>query len=167
MGKIYGNTIGGVAPVNVFELELEDGTVLNGVVTDEPPAITATPNDIRLGKTAILSDGLVEGTKRIPAYETTKASRLIMPGAKFTIPLSDYDKYDYTQFQCMIALRDVSVKTSVSVDRIGFYDGMYLVNTTEPISNITKNHDTKSIDLNITNDTDNVYYIHYFTFKEE
>jgi hypothetical protein len=167
MGKIYGNTIGGVAPVNVFELELEDGTVLNGVVAEEAPEITATANDVRLGKTAILSDGVVKGQKRIPAYETTRSSRLILPNKQFSIPLEDYDLYDYTQFQCLIAKRNTSILDSVEVNRIGMSNSIYMVNSQDVLSNITKNSTTKSIDLNITNDTEDMYYIHYFTFKEE
>jgi hypothetical protein len=167
MGKIYGNTIGGVAPVNVFELELDDGTVLNGVVTEEPPVITATANDVRKGKTVILSDGLVEGTKKIPSYETTTGYSAVTPGSMFSIKLPLNDAYNYTKLQCVIAPFNVSLPNSVAVDKISLNDNVYATGSTESLAVVSKNSTKKSIDFNITNNTDKNYVIHYFTYKEE
>lgn len=164
---IYGNTVGGFAPIKVIQLELEDGTVLEGVVAEEVPVIDATPKDVMLGKTAILSSGIVTGEREFLSYRTTRSSKLILPGMSFSIQLSDYDKYDYTQFQCVIAKRNTSTTDSVEVDRVGLYNNIYATNSTEVMSSITKNTNNKSIDLNITNNTEDMYYIHYFTFKEE
>ena len=40
------------------------------------------------------------------------------------------------------------------------------IETSSKVSNITKNSETKSIDLNITNDSKDIYEIIYFTYKE-
>ena len=49
---------------------------------------------------------------------------------------------------------------------VSMNDGLFSVETSKKISNITKNSETKSIDLNITNDSKDIYEIIYFTYKE-
>lgn len=168
MSSIMGNVVGGAAPLKTLIIQDENGTELVGAVVGEEVVFTANAaTDIREGVIAATEEGIVTGSKRIPAYETTRSSQLILPGMDFSIPLSHYDKYNYTQFQCVIAKRNTSLSDSVEVDRVGIYDNVYMTNSTEIVSHITKNEDNKSIDLNITNSTDDMYYIHYFTFKEE
>lgn len=169
MSKIVGNFVGSYSQIGkTFIISDENGVEFAGVVTDKEVIFTADPEkDIREGTVAATDDGIVTGSKRIPAYETTRSSRLIRPGDAFSIPLSLDDKYDYTQFQCVIAKRNTSTTDSVEVDKVGIYDNVYQTNSSVALSNITKNADNKSIDLNITNDTDDMYYIHYFTFKED
>jgi hypothetical protein len=166
MGKIYGNTIGGVAPVNVFELELDDGTVLNGVVAEEPPVITARPKDIRIGKTAILGDGIVEGENTIN-YRTTQAFRLILPGNSFSIPLRMYNMYDYTKFQAIVVVHKNKYDTSAEAMYFTINDIVFDARTSNKLSDITKNTETESIELNINNDSENIYSIRYMTYREE
>ena len=166
--SIMGNMVGGAAPLKTLIIEDENGTEMVGVVTGSEVVFTAnSAKDIREGTVAATEEGIITGSKRIPSYETTRSSRLIMPGSAFSIPLSDYNKYDYTQFQCIIAKRNTSLQDSVAVDKVGISDNIYFVNSTESLAQITKNADTKSIDLNITNNTEDIYYIHFFTFKEE
>lgn len=169
MPKIYGNTVGcGAGLPKSFLLETEDGVELAGVLVDEVTVFTADESkDIREGKIAATEKGVVTGTKRIPSYETIRSSRGIRPGGSFYIPLSAYDLYNYTQFQCVIAKWGTTPADSVEVDKIGIYDHIYPVSSTEALSDITKNSDRKSIDLNIINNTDDTYCIHYFTFKED
>lgn len=164
---IYGNTVGGFAPVKVVQLELEDGTVLEGVVAEEAPVVDATENDVRKGKKAITSMGVIEGQKDIPAYRTTAGTRKIKPGDSFSIPLSGYDKYDYTKLQCIIVQYNTSLSDSVVADKVVINDYLYPVLSTEKISTITKNFTDKSIDFNIINDSENTYVIRYFTYREE
>ena len=168
MSKIYGNVVGGGAVTpKVFQLELEDGTVLEGVVAEEAPEITATANDVRKGKTVITSQGLIEGEKDIPAYRTTVGTQLIKPGASFSIPLSGYNKYDYTKLQCMIVVKNTKLSDSVATERVVLDDAVYPVQSIEKISYVTKNLTDKSIELNFTNDTDQTYYIRYYTYRLE
>ena len=164
---IYGNIIGGYAPVKVMQLELDDGTVLEGVVAEEAPVINATENDVRKGKTVITNAGVIEGQKDIPAYRTTAGTRRIKPGENFSIPLPGYDKYDYTKIQCVIVRYNTSLNDSIYTEKVVIYDDLYSVLSTEKISTITKNFADKSIDFNIVNDSENTYVIRYFTYREE
>ena len=166
--SIMGNVVGGAAPLKTLIIEDANGTEMVGVVTGEEVVFTAnSAKDIREGTVAATEEGIVTGSKRIPPYDTTRSSRLIWPNESFSVPLSDYNKYDYTQFQCVIAKRNTSAQDSVAVDRVGVYDNVYMANSTESLSQITKNTETQSVDLNIVNNTEDMYYIHYFTFKEE
>lgn len=165
---IYGNTVGVSSLPKSYLLETEDGAQLVGVLVGEETIFTADAStDIREGKVAATEAGVVTGTKRIPAYETTQSFRVILPGRNYSIPLSLYDRYDYTKLQCVIAKYDSDPAKRMAADKIVINDNVYAVNSSEVLSNVTKNFDTKSIDLNITNDTDHSYLIYYFTCKEE
>ena len=166
---IFGNMIGSTGGIlgKTVEIISDDGVDLMGVVVDQEQILDAVASkDIREGKTAVTNEGLVIGSKRIPAYDTTQSTFLVRPGQNFSIPLSGYDKYDYTKFQCMIAKYDSNPLLRMSIDRIVMNDNVYAVNSSEIVSNVTKNSNTKSIDLNITNNTEDIYIIYYFTYKE-
>ena len=166
---IYGNMIGGgAAPLKTLILEDENGNEFFGVVTDSAQLLTANAkNDIRSGTVAVTDEGIVTGSKEILEYRTTAAYRGILPGKSFTIPLSDHNKYDYTKLQCIIVKFNTSFSDSTSAEKIVINDGVYNVGSGEKIASVTKNEETQSIDLNITNTTENRYYIHYFTYREE
>lgn len=165
---IYGNMIGnGAAPLKTVIIEDVDGNQMTGVVTGSEVVFTATDNDVREGLVYASDDGISTGTKNIPAYETTQESILILPGENFSINLEHRDKYDYTKIQGIIAKFNTSFVDSVETNKIVLNDGVYSVNSTDVISNITKNIKTKSIDFNVANDTEDIYVIHYFTYKEE
>lgn len=169
MSKIYGNTVGVSACPKSYVLETEDGTQrLVGVLVGEETVFTADAStDIREGKTAATEKGVVTGSKMIPSYETTRSSRIIRPGSSYSIPLSDRDKYNYTQLQCIIVSQNTSISDSFAADKVVIDDGVYQVGSIEKLSTITKNADTKTIELNLINDTDETQYIRYFTYKEE
>lgn len=169
MSIIYGNMVGGGGSGigNSVIIKGTDGTELVGVVTGKETVLTATPNDIRKGKIAGTESGIVEGTKDIPAYRTTSGTRLVLAGSNFSIPLSLYDKYDYTKLQCVIVVQNTSVADSVVTEKVVIDDAVYAVNSTEKLADVTKDDNTKSINLNITNNTDKKYYIRYFTYREE
>lgn len=166
---ISGNMVGSYSQLGkTLMIVDENGTEMVGVVTSNEVLLTANATtDIREGTVAVTDAGIVVGEKIIPAYETTQASRLIRPGSDFTIPLNDRDKYDYTQLQCIIVLKNTTLSTSVAAENVVINDGVYLVGSTNKLSTVTKNSDTKSIDLNLMNNTENSYYIKYFTYREE
>ena len=166
---ISGNMVGSYSQLGkTFIIEDENGSQFTGVVTDKEVIFTANAaTDIREGTIAATDEGIVTGTKRIPSYETTQEAWLVFPGESFSVPLDTYDKYNYTKFQCVITKFETSVEDSVFTDRVSLNNCVYAVNSTEVLSNITKNSDTKSIDLNIINDTENTYVVQYFTYKEE
>ena len=164
---IYGNMVGGGGSLGKSVLiRDEDGIELVGVVTGQETIMTATENDVREGKVFASENGITTGTKRIPAYETTQSSWLVLPNENYSIPLGSYDKYDYTKIQGIIAKYNSKANQRMSAEKVIIGDNVYAVNSSEALSTITKNADTKSIDLNIVNNTSNIYIIYYFTYKE-
>lgn len=163
MSGLYGT------PVNVggFPKSLiltdDNGVEVAGVVVGSKTVFTATDNDVREGKVYASDEGVSTGTKEIPAYTTTRGYKLIEPGEDYTIPLEDNDQYQYTQLQCLIApSSNLYMSTMSSVN-----DGVYDNSSGNKLSDVTKNSETKSIDLNITNTSSEKYIVYYFTYKEE
>ena len=165
--SIMGNMIGSYSQIGrTFVLTDENGTELIGVCTEKEVIFDATAADIKIGKTAATDSGITEGTDT-KTYRTTHAWWLVFPGESFSIPLQEFDKYNYTAFQAMIAEFNTTQFDSVFVDKISLNDAVYNVCSTEKLADTTKNLLSKSIDLNVVNNTDNVYIIHYNTYKEE
>lgn len=163
---IYGNATGGFGMPKMIELTDDNGNTLLGTVTNSEIALDATRADVKVGKMFASNDGIEEGIDT-KTYRTTHASRLIMPGTEFSIPLSECDAYNYTKFQAMISKFNTSFEDSVETVKISINGNVYQTNSLTAVSQVTKNIDTKSIDLNITNNTDDIYVIHYNTYKEE
>ena len=163
---LYGNVAGGFGMPKIIEIVDDNGNDILGAVTDSEVTLDATRADVKVGKIFASNDGIQEGIDT-KTYRTTHASRAVLPGESFTIPLSEYDKYDYTKFQAIIAEFNTTNLDSTAVSKISFNNAVYNVNSTTKLSDVTKNSSTKAIDLNITNDTDNTYVIHYSTYKEE
>ena len=164
---ISGNMVGSYSQMGkTFIIQDSDGNEITGVVTGEETVFTATADDIKIGKIAATDEGIVEGTDT-KTYRTNQAFRVILPDQSFSIPMDKYDTYNYTKFQAMIAEFNTTPFDSTSVSKISINNSVYAVNSTIKLSDVTKNSSTKSIDLNITNDTDNIYIIHYSTYKEE
>lgn len=134
------------------------------LVDDPPLNLTATKNDVRLGKTAILSGGLETGEKDIPLYHTHKGAALVMPNQEFKISF-DSNMYDFTALQAVIAPYNTSMANSVAVDKTVIETEVYPVQSTEKLSDVVKNAENKTINLGITNGA-SPYVIKYFTYKE-
>lgn len=168
---IYGNPVGGALNAKTYQLEFngngEDKKEIVAVVVDEEEKFNATANDVRTGKTFATNSGVVVGTKDIPAYRTEQGVVYIKPNTAFSILLNKYTQYDYTQLQCMISKFNTSLEDSVAVDRVVIGDSSYAVNSTIILSSVTKNSQTESIDLNLTNNTNDTYVLRYFTYREE
>lgn len=165
---ISGNMVGSYSQMGkTLILTDENGNEITGVIVDEEVVFTAGLNDIRAGKIAANAEGVVTGTKDIPAYRTYKESYLIFSGESFSIPLPNYNLYDYTKLQCIIAKFNTTFADSVNVDKITIDEHVYSVNSTTVLSNVAKNSNTKSIDLNIINDSENDYVVHYILYREE
>lgn len=167
--SISGNLIGSYSPIgNTFVIVDENGNEVTGVCVDNPVVFTATDNDVREGLVYASDSGVSTGTKNIPIYRTTQGDILIFPGEEFIISdLERYDMYNYTQLLCVISKFNTSFVDSVSTDKIAISNNVYAVNSADAMSNITKNTETKSIDLNVINNTEDIYVVHYFTYKEE
>jgi hypothetical protein len=162
-----GNMVGSYSQIGkTFILTDENGMEITGVVTDVEQVFDATAADIKIGKVAATNDGITIGTDT-RTYHTTHGTHLVLPGASFSVPLEKDDKYDYTKFQAMISPFNTTVLDSVAIEKVSLYDAIYAVNSNEKVSDITKNETTKAIDFNLTNNTENIYIIHFNTYKEE
>lgn len=165
--SIMGNMIGSYSQIGrTFVLTDENGTELTGVCTEKEVIFDATAADIKIGKTAATDSGITEGENTV-TYRTQVGYCLVLPGDQFSIPLSNYDQYDYTKLQCVITLFSSDYSAGATAHNITINDGVYSIETSQKISDITKNITTKSIDLNITNNTDNIYEISYFTYRND
>lgn len=146
-----------------FILVDENGNEIPAVLTEEEVDLTATANDIRIGSVAVTDDGVIEGTKEIPTYHTHEGHRVVTKGSRFYIPHVDYD---YTKLQVIICAFNTSLENSVAAKKIVVYDGVYDVDSTELVSNVTKNADNNWVDLGITNDSTEICVLRYFMYKE-
>lgn len=167
--SICGNMVGGLIIPKSFVLVDENNVELVGVTVGEETVLTANAStDIREGMVAATEEGVVTGTKRIPAYETSCGNELILPDQEFTISMLDeFERYNYTQLQCIITVFETDIDSSVSTEKVVINDGVYNTNSTIKLSDVTKDSEFKTVKLNITNDTENIYLIRYFTYKEE
>lgn len=165
--SISGNMVGMYSSIGKTVILVdEDGNEVTAVITENAQVFNATPDDVKIGKTFAGEEGILKGTDT-KTYRVIFANYLVFPGEIFSIPLADYDSYNYTQFQATIALFNTTVLDSTSVGKTVIHDAVYNVNSNVKISDVTKNLGTKSVDLNIINDTDNIYIVHYSTYKEE
>lgn len=148
-----------------FILVDKDGNEYPAIYVESDAVFTATENDIRKGYTAATGEGIITGTKEIPAYHTSEGYGIIQSGKAFSIPFSD-DKYDFTKLQAIICPWIGSFGQSVAAEKVVLDENVYAVNSNESIAVISRNDETRSIDLGIVNDSENVYLIRYFTYKE-
>ena len=165
--SIMGNMIGSYSQLGkTFVIEDESGNELTGVVTSKEQLFDATVADVKIGKTFASDNGVEVGTDT-KTYRTYQSIRLIRAGSAYTIPLNEYDQYDYTQLQCVIVLKNTGASDSFAADKVVLDNGVYQAGAIEKLATVTKNSDTKSIDLNLTNNTNAAQYIRFFTYKEE
>lgn len=164
---ISGNMVGSYSQMGkTFILTDEDGNEMTGVIVDQETVFDATVADVRIGKTFASDEGVKQGENTI-TYRTEQGFAIIMPEDDFVLPLPKYNKYDYTELQCMFAPFNTNFEDSVAVDKIVLKNSVFAVNSTEKISSVTKDDVAKSINFNITNTSDNIYLIYYFTYCQE
>lgn len=141
----------------------ENGHEVAAVLTDEVVQLTATANDIRLGTTAVTSDGVIEGTKEIPIYHSTEGAKYVSNGSKFILRITNHE---YTKLQAIICSFNTSMTDSVAAQKVILGDKVYPVQSVEEESTVTVNTETGYIDFGITNESGKPCLIRYFTFKE-
>lgn len=147
-----------------FVLVDKDGNEYPAVYIDSDALITAGANDIRKGYTAITADGVIEGTKEIPAYHTTEGHKFIPIGSEFEI--NGFDHYNYTKLLAMICELNGSVSNSVSVEKVVINDILYNANSIEKISDVIIDESSKSIKFGIINNSDTAKVVRYMTYRE-
>lgn len=150
----------------VYILRDSKGNERVGVLVDVETVLDATPNDIRKGITAVTEKGITIGEKVIPGYNTHEGVMFIRPGAKFEIRLVNENQYDYTLLQCLICDFNTNLDDSVSTNKVVIGDNVYKVESVDAIATVIRDHDARSINLGIINDTDKIKILRYFTCKE-
>ena len=165
--SVYGNMIGGVSGLGkTFIFEDAEGNNFTGVVTENLQIFDARPSDVKLGK-VFAAEGGVRVGESTKTYKVRFESYLIFPGEEFSIPLEHYDAYDCTKFYATISVFNTTEFDSTSVEKIVICDSVYSVGSINKLSDISRNAETKSIDLHLTNDTNNIYIINYNMYKGE
>ena len=145
----------------------ESGKELVATLVEQETVFDADENDVRAGKVFATSTGVKTGTKEIPAYHTSEGCIVITAGSPFVIPnFGHLDRYDFTKLQAIICPYSKSISGSVAAQKVGIDGNVYAVNSAEVISTITRNGENKSIDFGITNDSESLYVLRYFTYKE-
>jgi hypothetical protein len=162
---IYGNTVGGGGDGlgKTFIIEDSEGNELVGVLTDSDVVIDATPNDVRAGKVAVTQNGVITGEKEIPPYYAGEGHRVVTKGSQLIIP---HWLYDYTKLQVVVCEYNISMSNSVSATKVGLLDNVYDVGSTVSLSTIAKDTANKRVDLGIKNESDGMYIVRYFMYKE-
>lgn len=149
----------------LYLLEDESGNQLYATFVTEEVTVTATPNDIRDGVTAVTEDGLVVGEKEIPAYHTTEGTRVIPAGSKIAITIKD--RYAYTKLQAIVCAFNTSLASSVAAEKVAINDSVYPVGSTEILAVVSIDPSNESIDLGITNESEKPCIVRFFSYKEE
>ena len=166
--SINGNMVGCYSPIGkTFIIEDDNGNEITGVCVDQQIVFDATAADVRIGKIFASDDGIMQGENTI-TYRTSEGSEYILPGADFCVSdLGVYNEYNYTKLQCIITKYSSNKDERMSAEKIVLNDSVYNVGSSIAISTVTKNVEKKSIDLNITNETDDIYIIYFFTYAQE
>lgn len=158
---------GGGTEETAYILEDETGHQVYAALVSEETIVDATPNDIRAGVTAITESGITVGEKEIPAYHVTEGVELVIAGREFRIRIPERDRYQYTKLQAILCPFNSTPDKSVSADKVCINDNIYAAGETISLATVTLDHDTKEVVLGIVNDTDSIFVIRYFSYKEE
>ncbi len=149
----------------MYILQDEDGTEYPAVLVDEETVFDATANDIRKGKVAATDDGVIIGTKDIPSYYTSEGYRLITAGKPFET--NPFDYYDFTKLQAIICPFSKTVAASVAAEKVTIGENVHPVNSTDIVATVIRDENGKKINFGLTNDTNSIYVLRFFTYKEE
>lgn len=149
-----------------FILVDDAGNEYPAAYLDSAVRVTAGPNDIRKGTTAITTDGLIIGEKEIPSYRAIEGCVKIKPGSAMNIPLFS-DMCEYTVLQAIICAYNTRIDDSVAAKRVVIDSNVYEVNSIESLSVVSVDSDKQTIVLGVTNDSTENEVIHYMIIKED
>ena len=159
-------TVGGGLDEAAFILLTEDGEEIPAVVVSEETVFTATEDDIRLGTVAATESGVTVGKKVIPAYQTTEGKKRIAPGEPLSIQMYS-DMCQYTRLQVIVCAYNTSIADSVSAEMVVVDGNLYNVRSINPQASVTVDTENQTINLGVTNDSEDYLVIRYFTYKED
>ncbi len=154
----------GGGPMQTFILVDEDGHEMECFLTEEEVELNATPNDIRIGMTAVTDTGVTVGEKEIPAYHTAEGYIVVTPGS--VAQLKGVEDCDYTKMLALICSYNSTVANSVSTEKVCVNRTVYLVNSTDVVSTVTIDISNKSINFGVTNNSGKPQILRYIRYKE-
>jgi hypothetical protein len=152
-------------PMQTLILVDEDGHEMQAFLTDEEVELNATPNDIRIGMTAVTDAGVTVGEKEIPTYVTVEGRRTIKTGEPLTISMYS-DACIYDKLFVVVCKYNTNVDDSVMTTMVVIDSKTYEVGSATPISNVTVDTEKQMIDLGVVNNTDESLVIRYSSIKE-
>lgn len=164
MAESIENMTGDGGPMRTFILVDEDGHEMQAFLTEEEVELNATPNDIRIGMTAVTDAGVTVGEMEIPAYHTSEGYVLVPSGSDVKIPPTK--NCDYTKLQALICAFNTSPSNSVATEKVCINNSVYLVNSTDAIAEVTVDTTAKIIDLGVINDSGKPQFLRFFMYKE-
>lgn len=156
---------GGDDGTNTYILVDENGYEVPAVLVDEEVTLTATPNDIRIGATAVTEQGVVTGEKEIPGYITTEGKRVVKTGDPLEI-LMFSDKYQYSKLLVLVCEYNTTVTNSVSAVMVVIDNHIYEAGSTTPLAEVTVDSENQSINLGLINESDKSLVMRYMSIKE-
>lgn len=151
-------------PLQTLILVDEDGYEMVATLTEEEVELNATPNDIRIGTTAVTDNGVTVGEKEIPAYHTSEGYTVITPGS--IAQIKGAIDCDYTKMLALICAYNSTVANSVSTVKVCIDRSVYKPNSTEVVSTVTVDTASKLINLGTTNDSSKPQILRYIRYKE-
>lgn len=144
-----------------------EGNEFLGTLVDEETVFTATANDIREGIIAASDLGVVKGEKVIPSYHTSEGYQIIMPNSTFIISvLKSLDRYDFTKLQAIICPWTGTLAGSVKAEKVSIDGKVYKANSNVAIAEVIKDSEKQQINFQVTNESNQLYVLRYFTYKE-
>lgn len=145
----------------------EKGNEVAGVLVSQETVFDAVENDVREGKVFATATGVKTGEKFIPSYVTQEGYSIVTGGSQFEIKsLQNLDRYDFTKLQVLICPFNKSIAESVATEKVAINENVYLVNSSEIFSTVSKDTEKKYINLGFKNESETLYLIRYFTYKE-
>ena len=164
---IYGNRVGGVTPEKTYIITNEDETVKFSAVAielndeDAPFIFTAKSEDVAAGKRFVGDGGACDGTNTCPRCRDLSGIHEVHPNVDVDLLLEEYDMWDYSYLQGYISTKDDPYNVLMLIaDNAVYQNG-------ELVSNVEKDEINKTIRFNVTNNSEDVYLLHYFICKEE
>ena len=156
---IYGNKVGGITPEKTYIIT-HGNVELDAVVVDEITTFDAKCEDVTAGKTVVSDSGVVIGTNDFPRCRNLTGVHEIHPNVNVVLFLDEYDMWDYSCLQGYISTKKEPYKVLMLVmDNAVYQNGI-------KISDISKDKINKTIRFNITNNSEDIYLLHYFICKD-
>lgn len=152
-------------PMQTFILVDEDGHEMQAFLTEEEVELNATPNDIRIGMTAVTDAGVTVGEKEIPGYITAEGKQAVKPGKPIKINMYSDDCY-YNKLLVIVCEYNTSLKDSVSAVMVVVDNAIYEVGSSVPLAEVTVDSENQAINLGVVNNSEKNLVVRYMSIKE-